>query len=135
MIRDRKESDLCALSGQNTALFALASEAGRALCGVRVGGTFRNRFENEAESQQERRSLREGMRAPVGATESAVAWFARAWLALTKRLPRRRHGCGNSAIGGCGRGPLFASAGTHATSTTATAEARNAGNLALPPGQ
>jgi hypothetical protein len=78
MIRDRKESDLCALSGQNTALFALAPDAGRAFCGMHVGGTFRNRFENEAESQQERRSFREGMPAPAGATGSAVAWFARA---------------------------------------------------------
>src|SRR5207249_1374189 len=56
-------------------------------------------------------------------------------IALTKRLPRRRHGCDRSAIGGRGRGPLFASPGAHATSTTATAKARNAGDLALPPGQ
>ena len=72
MIRDRKESDLCALSGQNTALFAFAPDAGLVLCAVHVGGTFRNRSGNEAESQQERRSFPEGVPAPASATGSAV---------------------------------------------------------------
>src|SRR5262249_7780209 len=72
---------------------------------------------------------------PRALTSVVMLVCAPSRLALTKRLPRWRHGCGSSAIVGRGRGPMFASPGTHATSTTATAEARSAGNLALPPGQ
>src|SRR5262245_66240353 len=43
MIRARKESDLCALGGQNTGVLAVAREASFALWGAHVGGTFQIR--------------------------------------------------------------------------------------------
>src|SRR6266576_5740800 len=78
MIRDRKESDLCALSGQNTGAFAIAPEASPALYGAHVGGTFRNRSVNEGESQRERRSPGKGRTGARERDGQSDAWFARA---------------------------------------------------------
>src|SRR5262249_3935216 len=59
-------------SGQNTGAFAVAPGASLALCGAHGGGTLRNRSENEAESQRERRSPARGVLAPASATVKAM---------------------------------------------------------------
>src|SRR5262249_15912788 len=97
MIRDRKESDLSVSSGQNTGVFAVAREASRAL----LECTLAAHYGIDPGTKQNHNGNVVPFRAAH--TEAASAYVCRdaglrgLALALTKRLPRRRHGCGSSA--------------------------------------